>query len=222
MANEIDHVLIVEDHPDAATVLTDVVAKTFGSSNIAKATTVAGGLSALKKNHFDIALIDICLPDGSGIELVDYISDHAPKTLSVVTTIFDDENHLFEALQAGACGYILKGHSPDELSTYLTEAISGRPPLSPSIAHSVLGYFRRERQVPEKAIAEETVSLTERETEILRLIAKGCQVKEVGQLLGIANNTVSVHIKSIYKKLNVHNRAEATAAAVNMQLFKPL
>ncbi|MBL4827655.1 MAG: response regulator transcription factor [Spongiibacteraceae bacterium] len=219
MANAINHVLIVEDHPDAVEVLSQVVSQTFGTQCVATASTVAGGLLLLREKKFDMALIDIGLPDGSGIELVNYLSDHSPATLSVVTTIFDDENHLFEALQAGACGYILKGHSPDELSAYLSDAVGGRPPLSPSIAHSVLGYFRRERLPVEKE--EETLSLTERETEILRLIAKGCQVKEVGQLLDIANNTVSVHIKNIYRKLNVHNRAEATAAAVNMQLFTP-
>lgn len=219
---EIKNVLIVEDHRDALDVLERVAKKTFNNPTTISASTLTQGFEALKKNHFDIALLDIGLPDGNGIELVKHISENSPDTLSVVTTIFDDDGHLFDALRSGACGYLLKGHSASELEHYLLDAVSGRPALSPSIAQSMLGFFRDSQIDNSVAVSngyEE--NLTEREMEILRLIAKGCQVKEVSRLLDISANTVSHHIKNIYSKLNVHNRAEATAAAVHLNLFKP-
>jgi DNA-binding NarL/FixJ family response regulator len=203
-------------------VLERVAKKTFNNPTTISASTLTQGFEALKKNHFDIALLDIGLPDGNGIELVKHISENSPDTLSVVTTIFDDDGHLFDALRSGACGYLLKGHSASELEHYLLDAVSGRPALSPSIAQSMLGFFRDSQIDNSVAVSngyEE--NLTEREMEILRLIAKGCQVKEVSRLLDISANTVSHHIKNIYSKLNVHNRAEATAAAVHLNLFKP-
>jgi DNA-binding NarL/FixJ family response regulator len=99
--------------------------------------------------------------------------------------------------------------------------VLGKPPLSPGVAQSVLTYFRETRVKPEAITELDHIHLSQRETEILTLIAKGYQVKEVSQLLDISGNTVAFHIKKIYKKLNIHNRAEATAAAVNMNLYNP-
>jgi DNA-binding NarL/FixJ family response regulator len=175
----------------------------------------------LSAESFDMALLDIGLPDGSGIDLVRYININSEQTISIVTTIFEDEKHLFEALQAGACGYLLKGYSAEELGKYLTDAVAGKPPLSPGVAQSVLTYFRETSVKPELTTELDEVDLSERETEILTFIAKGYQVKEVSHLLDISGNTVAFHIKKIYKKLNIHNRAEATAAAVNMNLYNP-
>ena len=107
--------LIVEDHHDASEVLKQVVNITFDHPHIKTVTTLTAGLDILKHSSFDLALLDIGLPDGSGIELVRYINANHPDTLSVVSTIFDDETHLFEALRSGACGYLLKGYSPEEL-----------------------------------------------------------------------------------------------------------
>ena len=217
--SSVENVLIVEDHRDAIEVLKQVVSATFEQASVQTAVTLAGGLKILKSSRFDIALLDIGLPDGSGIDLVRYINAEHPETISVVTTIFDDETHLFEALRSGACGYLLKGYSPDELQKYLIDAVSGRPALSPRIARSMLGYFRGEMQSDASSGYPE--KLTEREMDVLRLIAKGCYVKEVSRLLGISVNTVSHHVKNLYSKLNVHNRAEATAAAVQLNIFQP-
>ena len=215
--NPIRSVLIVEDHHDASEVLRGVVAAAFDKPHIAVTGSVKGGTELLDRYSFDIALLDIGLPDGNGIELVKKITSGHPETLSIVTTIFDDDSHLFEALKAGADGYLIKGHSSNELKQFLTDAVSGRPALSPGIALSMLSFFREEEQRQAEPVEGER--LTEREAEILRLIAKGCQVKEVSRLLDIASNTVSHHIKNIYSKLNVHNRAEATAAAVQLKLY---
>jgi DNA-binding NarL/FixJ family response regulator len=198
------------------------VKSTFNDPKIETASTLAAGLEIVGRSSFDIALLDIGLPDGNGIELVRYIDKHHPDTLSVVTTIFDDESYLFDALRSGACGYLLKGYSPEELQKYLIDAVSGRPALSPRIAQSMLSFFHSEdRPNPTRNDGDTTEQLTDRELDVLSLIAKGCQVKEVSRLLEISTNTVSHHIKSLYSKLNVHNRAEATAAAVQLNIFKP-
>lgn len=219
---EIKSVLIVEDHKDAALTLNTVVTAAFDSPSIDTAYTFAEGLKFLRTNTYSIALLDLGLPDGNGLDLIQYAAENRRSTLIVVTTIFDDESHLFDALRLGANGYLLKGHSPKELGDYLKEAVSGRPALSPRIAQSMLGHFREmgsnaSNHEDEKLLEQ----LTSREKEILSLIAKGCGVKEVGELLDISSNTVSHHIKNLYSKLNVHNRAEATAAAVQLNIFNP-
>lgn len=218
----IKDILIVEDHPQATSVLAAVVCSEFGQVQIATAASVSEGKRQLLHHVYDMALIDLGLPDGSGLELIGQIVATTPATLIIVTTIFDDEFNLFEALRAGANGYLLKGHSAPELAAFLRDAVAGQLPLSPSVAQSVLAFFRQHRDdsggAANYALADE---LTGREVEILAMIAKGYRVKEVSELLKIATNTVSVHIKSIYRKLNLHNRAEATAVAVTMNLYKP-
>lgn len=219
---EIKSVLIVEDHKVAAETLGTVVNQAFDGPSIDVAHTFAEGLKLLRTNTYSIALLDLGLPDGNGLDLIRYAAENRRSTLIVVTTIFDDEEHLFDALRFGANGYLLKGHSPAELGDYLTEAVAGRPALSPRIAQSMLGFFRETESSNTNAEDEKLLEqLTNREKEILSLIAKGCGVKEVGDLLEISSNTVSHHIKNLYSKLNVHNRAEATAAAVQLNIFNP-
>jgi len=219
---EIRSVLIVEDHKDAAHTLDAVVTTVFDSPSIDIAHTFAEGLKLLRTKTYSIALLDLGLPDGNGLDLIRYAAGNRRSTLIIVTTIFDDEEHLFDALRFGANGYLLKGHSAKELGDYLKEAVSGRPALSPRIAQSMLGYFRETEPKPSNREDVKLLEqLTSREKEILSLIAKGCGVKEVGELLEISSNTVSHHIKNLYSKLNIHNRAEATAAAVQLNIFNP-
>lgn len=219
---EIRTVLIVEDHNDAAQTLNNVVTTAFDKPDIDTAYTFAEGLEFLRTKTYSMALLDLGLPDGNGLDLIQYAAKNRRSTLIVVTTIFDDEEHLFDALRSGANGYLLKGHSASELENYLKEAVSGRPALSPRIAQSMLGYFRATQSSNQNSDDEKLLDqLTSREKEILSLIAKGCGVKEVSDLLVISSNTVSHHVKNIYSKLNVHNRAEATAAAVQLNIFNP-
>jgi DNA-binding NarL/FixJ family response regulator len=220
--NEIKSVLIVEDHKDAAQTLSAVVTLAFDEPTIDIAHTFAEGLERLRTKTYSMALLDLGLPDGNGLDLIRYAAENRRCMLIIVTTIFDDEEHLFDALRLGANGYLLKGHSKAELGSYLSEAVSGRPALSPRIAQSMLGHFRESEQNLASNEDEKLLEqLTNREREILSLIAKGCGVKEVGDLLEISSNTVSHHIKNLYSKLNVHNRAEATAAAVQLNIFNP-
>lgn len=219
---QVESVLIVEDHRDAAQVLSGIVTEIFeGPPAVTVASTFAQATKVLDAHDpYSLALLDLGLPDGSGVDLVERIANDNAGTLVIVTTIFDDEEHLFDALRAGAAGYLLKGHSPAELARYLADAVGGRPALSPKIAQSMLGFFR-DRETKKPANQSLVENLTAREREVLSLIARGCGVREVSELLKISPNTVSHHIKSLYSKLNVHNRAEATAAAMQLRIFKP-
>jgi DNA-binding NarL/FixJ family response regulator len=205
--------LIVEDQPDALAWLSETVAKTFPTASVETATTLADARSAWRAARPEIALIDLGLPDGSGIDLVREMNAEDPDIVTVVTTVFSDDQHLFAALSAGAHGYVLKDESRDRLGAMLEDIVSGQPPLSPVIARRLLGHFH------ERATAD--VQLTDRERDVLTLLAKGLTVARVAEMLGITRNTAAGYAKSVYRKLNVTSRAEATLEAARRGLVRP-
>ncbi|MCF8212134.1 MAG: response regulator transcription factor [Rhodoferax sp.] len=160
----------------------------------------------------DLALVDLSLPDGNGVTLIKWLNLHAPKTVCVVASIYDDDMHLMPALRAGAQGFLLKDQSWEEIAELLRGIAEGRPPLSPAIARRLLAHFRPSTTdlVPQ--------GLTQRETEVLGIIAKGMTLAETARLLGISTHTVSGHTKEIYRKLNVSSRAEAALTARSIGL----
>jgi DNA-binding NarL/FixJ family response regulator len=160
----------------------------------------------------DIALIDLGLPDGSGVELIAELNRRAPQTLCVVASIFDDNEHLFPALRAGAQGYLLKDQPLPQIVELLKGIAAGSPPLSPAIARKLLGHFQPAPQ-------PELEQLTERETEVLRYIAKGMTLPETARILGISAHTISGYVKNIYRKLNISSRAEAAMTARNLGII---
>jgi DNA-binding NarL/FixJ family response regulator len=135
-----------------------------------------------------------------------------PAALCVVTTIFDDAEHLLSALRAGADGYLLKDETEDEFIRQLAGILEGRPPLSASIARALLAQFQPGKQ-------EQEATLTQRETEILTFTAKGLSVKHAAELLGISYYTAAGYLKDVYRKLQVNSRAEATIKAMNLGLI---
>jgi DNA-binding NarL/FixJ family response regulator len=139
-----------------------------------------------------------------------------PSALSVVVTIYDDDDHLFPALQAGAFGYLLKEQPQDTLITQLVRMTQGEPPLSPAIARRVLAYFAQahQRRVQAVQAIENEIALTERETDVLMRVSKGFTLPEISKQLGISRHTVADHVKAIYRKLGVSSRAEAALEAV--------
>lgn len=161
-----------------------------------------------------LALIDLGLPDGSGVQLIEALRARAAPTLCVVATVFDDDAHLFPALRAGAEGYVLKDQSHEALAEMLRGIAAGQPPLSPSIARRLLRHFQPLPAAP----AEETEALTGRETDVLRLIAKGLTVGEAAGLLDLSRHTVAGYLKTIYRKLSVNSRAEAALEATRRGL----
>jgi DNA-binding NarL/FixJ family response regulator len=133
----------------------------------------------------------------------------------VVATIYDDDQHVFPALRAGAHGYVLKEQSREVLARLLTGIVSGEPPLSPSIARKMLRFFNPAPTPDDEA------GLSPREEEVLRLIAKGYTLAAVGDLLKISRHTVAGYVKALYRKLNVTSRAEATLEAARRGIVNP-
>jgi DNA-binding NarL/FixJ family response regulator len=164
----------------------------------------------------DLALVDLVLPDGSGIDLLRQISDRPGDTRAVVVTIYADDAHLFDAIAAGACGYLLKDMGADDLVRYLHRLEEGETPLSPAIARRMLGYFRDQPRVADTL--EPLAALTPRETEVLRLIGRGLRSGEAAKVMGVAEQTVAGYVKAIYRKLNICSRAEAALEAARRGL----
>ncbi len=165
-----------------------------------------------------LALIDLGLPDGSGVQLIERLQREQAGTLCIVATVFDDDAHLFPALRAGAQGYLLKDQTPEALAEMLSGIAAGQPPLSPSIARRLLRHFQP--IVPSSAVAEEP-HLTPRETEVLRFTAKGLTLAQVADALSLSRHTVSGYLKDIYRKLSVTSRAEAALEAARRGLVSP-
>lgn len=205
--------LILEDISEAMEMLLDVVATSFPAIECRSATSISGAQALLDKITPDLALIDLELPDGSGIEIIERLNRVAPQCHVVVITMFDDDFHLFPALQAGAQGYLLKEQSRELLVRQLKNIASGEPPLSPIIARRMLKYF----QIPPKT-SSVSHTLTPREIETLTLLARAARIAEIAEELGISRHTVGDHIKNIYRKLNISSRAEAVLRAKELGL----
>lgn len=208
-----NHAFILEDLAESQAWLTQALVESFPGIRVDSAFTVQEALRMLPLlPKANIALIDLSLPDGSGIAVIEYLQQHSPNTLCVVASIFDDDKHIFPALRAGARGYLLKDQPVANIVRALTGIAAGEPPLSPAIARKLLGHFQQ------PAAGSGEVELTERETEVLKLIAKGLTQAEAARLLGISRHTVAGYVKDLYRKLNVSSRAEAALLARDMGL----
>lgn len=218
MAQTISNILILEDLPEIRSWLKQLVVDIFPRAMIAEASQVKEAIELTDALKFDLALIDLGLPDGSGVEVVAALRDAQPEAQAVVVTIHDDDDHLFPALQAGAFGYILKEQSRELIVEQLKRMNQGEPPLSPSIARRVISHFAAKRPPPAQDLPH--VSLTERENEVLLRVAKGYTLPEIGVQLGLSRHTIADYVKQIYRKLNVSSRAEVALEAQRLGLFK--
>lgn len=168
----------------------------------------ASGEEALQKiprEKPDVALVDIHLPGIDGIKCVAGLKAQLPSLLVLMLTRHDDTDLVFDALRAGASGYLLKNMISTELIPAIEQLQSGGAPMSPQIARKVVGYFNQPNGSPK------IEKLSKREQEVLSLLAKGYLYKEIGGLLGISIDTVRMNLKHIYQKLHVRSRTEATA-----------
>ncbi len=208
--------LILEDAPEVRAWLVELVDQAFPGVAISEAGSLAQALNLVKQQAFDLALIDINLPDGNGLTLLQALHDRSPATYCVMATIFDDDENIFRALQTGAQGYLLKQEPRDRLLADLRGIVAGEPPLSPHVARRIMTHFCKPA-VTEPAPA---CSLSAREREILTLVAKGLSRGEIAKVLGIGATTVATHIGAIYRKLNICSRSEATMEAIRLGLVK--
>ena len=198
-------ILLLEDQVSTRRWLIGILQKAFPGAEVTAVGLVRDGAAWLKqleacgeRERLFLALLDIGLPDGSGVDLVKEIAERWPHVLPVVATIYDDDAHLFEAIAAGARGYLLKGEEPEVLLAYLHRMEQGEPPLSPSIAHRIMQHFRTAAlaQVA-PADLEEHTALTARETEVLTLLGHGLTVAEAAGTLGLSPQTVAGYVKTI-------------------------
>ena len=208
-----DRALIVEDLDEPRQWLAEILPQVLPSvRRVDTAATLAEARDCMNSCDYGLALVDWSLPDGNSENLIRELVAARAGALVIVATIHDDDAHVFPALRAGASGYILKSQPRQVVAEQLRRINSGELALSPSIALRVLKHFRT--GVPEPA----GKTLTDREIEVLRLIAKGYKVSEAGQLLGISSHTVTTYIRDIYRKLGISSRAEATLEAARRGL----
>lgn len=210
-------VLVVDDLGASRDWLVAAAALAFPDAQVATATTLAQAQSALAQPP-DLALVDLGLPDGSGIDFIATALARHPAMTCVVATVFDDDAHLFPALRAGAQGYVLKDAQAADLAAMLRGIVDGQPPLSPSIARRVLRHFAAAAPLPVDDARASGERLTAREEDVLRLIGKGYSVPAAAQALGLSRHTCAGYVKDIYRKLGVGSRAEATLAATRLGL----
>jgi DNA-binding NarL/FixJ family response regulator len=214
-------ILLLEDLPEIRAWLRKLVLQVFPGATISESARVGDAMGLVAAVKFDLALVDLGLPDGSGVDVVTKLRDMQPDAQSVVVTIHDDDEHLFPALQAGAFGYILKEQARELITEQLQRISQGEPPLSPSIARRVMAYFSAKAK-PQAASANAmpSVNLTDRESEVLLRVAKGYTLPEIGVQLGLSRHTIADYVKQIYRKLNVSSRAEAALEAQRLGLFR--
>lgn len=151
----------------------------------------------------DVVLMDINLPGMSGIEAVRALKQKCPRTQFIMSTVYEDDENIFESLKAGASGYLLKKTAPSKILDSITEVYHGGSPMSSQIARKVISSFQQKDSI------DETELLTVREKEILKLLAKGLRYKEIAAELEISMDTVRTHTRHIYEKLQVQSRTEA-------------
>ena len=202
-------IALVEDDPDTRERLVTLLASQDAYDITDTCASVAEAQAALKNSAPDVLLVDLGLPDGSGIELIRQIRADALDTLALVISGFHDEHRVFEALEAGAKGYILKHEEEQDVLKSIATILEGGAPISPTIAKLMLNRFQQPTLKPE-AIPEK---LTERQVKILKFLSQGFTAKEISEKLSISYYTVTTHIKNIYEKLQVNSRIEALIEA---------
>ncbi len=184
-----------------------------------KAKNGAELIGKLEANHnIDVILMDIQMPEMNGIIATEIIKNKYPHFKVIMLTVFDDDENIFNAIKAGANGYLLKEIGPQNLHKCIIEVVNGGAPMSPNIALKALNLLRNPIQI-KNATDKEKVSLTNRETEILEHLSKGLNYNAIADNLIISLGTVRKHIENIYKKLQVHNKMEAVIKAKKHKLI---
>jgi len=200
---------IVEDRRHIREGLAVLIEGTEGFQCTGSYRSMEEALPRIQADPPDVALIDIGLPGMSGIEGIRILKERHPETRFLVLSVYDDDERIFDALCAGASGYLLKKTQPARLLECLREAAAGGAPMSPEVARKVILLFRRIRPP-----ARSDHDLTPHEIRILKLLVAGHNYKSAAAELKVSVNTVAFHIKHIYEKLQVHSKTEAVAKAL--------
>jgi len=219
-------VALVEDDAHSQAAFQRALARAADMHLLSVSGTLAQARQALAAAAPDVLLVDIGLPDGSGIDLIRHVHTHYPQCNIMVCTTFGDEDHVMQSIEAGATGYLLKDSAAANIVAEIRNLYAGGSPISPMIARQVLMRFRSgvTRSLaaipaapavpatpvrPDNARQEPPATLSTRETEVLEFITRGFTAEEIAGLMGITRNTVLTFIRRIYAKLEVHSKTEA-------------
>lgn len=217
-------VMVVEDDPKFLNRFCRIIAADPGLELFAAVGSLAAALQVVRERAPDVLVTDLGLPDGSGIELIRETARRHPATDIMVVTVFGDEQHVLQSIEAGATGYIIKDSLPEEFVGLIKQLVEGGSPISPLIARQLLKRFKGApagMPAPNTQSAQpaEDAGLSPRESEVLSLIAKGFSFGEIAKLLAVSQHTITTHVKKIYQKLAVHSRGEAVYEAGKMGLL---
>ena len=207
-------VVVIEDVREVREGLTVLIAGTEGFQCAGSYRTMESALSGVGDNHPDVILTDIGLPGMDGVEGTRRLRERFPQVPVIALTVYDDDDNVFNAICAGASGYLLKNTAPARLLESLREVVDGGAPMSPDVARRVITVFHTFRP-PRQA----SYHLTPQETELLKLMVDGHHYKTAADVMGISTSTVSFHLKNIYGKLQVHSKTEAVAKALRERLL---
>lgn len=200
-------VMVVEDDLQMRTMITQMVRDSDVCVLTCSASSCAEALECFEQHSLDVLLVDLQLPDGSGLDLIKRATFLHPNADIMVITVFGDETTVFKALENGASGYLLKDSLPDDFIGIVQLLRAGGAPINPIIARQIVKRFQRSEVSPAPSVGVN--NLTAREIEILNLIARGFSTSEVAGLVGLSVHTVVSHIKKVYRKLRVNSRSEA-------------
>ena len=197
-------VAIVEDNPTIRKTFAQWIDAAPGFRCLFACATAEEALAEIPRLNPDVVLMDIHLPGESGIACTAQLKEKLPAVQVIIVTVYRNQELIFQALQAGACGYLLKRSSPDELLKAISEVRSGGAPMTSEIARMVVEAFQKK---PANLVASD--GLTQRESEILSLLSEGLSNKEIADRVKISYDTVRAHLRHIYEKLHVRGRTEA-------------
>ncbi len=218
--DDVIRVVIADDHALYRQGMAVVVELDGGARVIGQASNGEEAVEVCARLRPDVVLMDVRMPDVGGIEAAGRVHAADPGTRILMLTMSDDEGDLFEAIKAGASGYLLKDLPGEEVADAIRRVHDGQAIIPPGMAATLLQEFSRLSQgsAPDES---STNHLTEREVEVLRLVARGLVNREIADTLGIAENTVKNHVRSILEKLHLHSRVEAAVYAHRQRLMPP-
>jgi DNA-binding NarL/FixJ family response regulator len=206
-------VAIVEDRREIREGLATIINGTAGFRCTGAFRSMEEALEGIRQEVPDVVLNDIGLPGMNGIDGIRVLKERHPELVVLMLTIYDDDERIFDALCAGASGYLLKNTEPARLLDSLREAASGGAPMSPEVARRVIALFREFRPP-----ASTTYELTPHEVRLLRLFVEGHNYRTAAAELGVTVHTISFHLRSIYDKLQVHSKSAAVAKALRSRI----
>jgi len=216
-------IVLVEDDIQFPTALMAAVGNEPDMRLLAVASTRAQGLQMLERVQADVLLVDLGLPDGSGIDVIRAAHKKWPNCNIMVSTTFGDEMHVMQSLEAGASGYLLKDSAPKNMMDEIRSLHGGGSPISPLIARQILMRFRQDEKPAatqaEPASGKQRAALSAREQEVLEHITKGFTADEIATLMAVSRHTVLTYVRRIYAKLEVNSKTEAIYEARNRGLL---